>query len=267
MPLIFVDGEYNGLGGVIVKSNDMTVTSGLMAWLKSDAGITKDGSDLVSVWANQAASGSNYDFVQSTDTNKPLWTANHLNGYPGIVFNGSDNKMTISTSGQDILKNVPGASLFVVWKSANTGVNQQVVFMRDGHTTTRWYPRIALKKTVTDNYDSGQGERLDGTGSVSAVASTAPGTGAIVSTVLTDYVEQDVYLYRGGTLVASNINAGTGGNTSNTNAYAGSGLGYYPENNNEWLNGAIYEVLLYQRTVNGTERASIENYLKTRYAL
>lgn len=60
----------------------------LWQWLKADAGVTKDGSNLVSAWADQ--SGGGRDVAQSTAANKPTWTANAYNGLPGLVFGGND---------------------------------------------------------------------------------------------------------------------------------------------------------------------------------
>lgn len=44
----------------------------------------------VSGWVDQT--GAN-DFAQATATNQPIKTANAINGYPGLLFDGSDNFM------------------------------------------------------------------------------------------------------------------------------------------------------------------------------
>lgn len=66
-----------------------TPPSGMLLWLKADAGVTKDGSDFVSNWADQ--SGNGYDAVQATGSNQPKYVANVLNGQPCIRFDGSDD--------------------------------------------------------------------------------------------------------------------------------------------------------------------------------
>lgn len=59
-----------------------------VAWYIADdlTTITKDGSNLVAQWNDKLGSGHN--LLQSTDTNKPTWSAD------GITFNGSDNYMS-----------------------------------------------------------------------------------------------------------------------------------------------------------------------------
>lgn len=88
-----------GIGGVAVTkfaggTGPFTPdkVSGLKLWLKADAGITKDGSNLVSAWADQSGQGNN--FSQSTGGAKPLYTASAQNGLPAIVFDGSSDYMT-----------------------------------------------------------------------------------------------------------------------------------------------------------------------------
>jgi hypothetical protein len=65
--------------------DSFNVTS--FVWIRVDylKGITKDGSDLVSKWADQ--SGNDNDLLQATGTNQPIINAN------GILFDGVDNFM------------------------------------------------------------------------------------------------------------------------------------------------------------------------------
>lgn len=66
------------------------VTSGLTLLLRADTGVTVDGSNRVSNWANQVSPGTG-DFAQSTDSLKPVLTANAFCGRPGILFDGTDD--------------------------------------------------------------------------------------------------------------------------------------------------------------------------------
>ncbi len=70
-----------GPGGFLAvgPSSDMTL------WLKGDAGVTKDGSDRVSVWADQ--SGRANHVTQSTLGRQPLQNASQ-NGIPMVTFDG-----------------------------------------------------------------------------------------------------------------------------------------------------------------------------------
>ncbi len=61
----------------------------LLLHLDAGAGVTKDGSDLVSDWADQGDFG--HHAVQATATNQPLWVTSVINGQPVIRFDGVDN--------------------------------------------------------------------------------------------------------------------------------------------------------------------------------
>lgn len=67
----------------------------LWGWWQADAGITKDGSDLVSNWADQ--SGNGRDLVQATGANQPTWIDAQQNGLPSIDFDGTASFMQVSS--------------------------------------------------------------------------------------------------------------------------------------------------------------------------
>lgn len=60
-----------------------------IAWLLSDTGVTKDGGNLVSSWADQSGTGN--DFIQANGLLQPLWVDAQVNGYPSIRHDGIDN--------------------------------------------------------------------------------------------------------------------------------------------------------------------------------
>ena len=76
------------LGSAAPKSPD--AVTGLWQWLKADAGITKDGSNNVSAWADQSGGGRN--MTQATGANQPLWVdGGAFNGLlPALDFDGDD---------------------------------------------------------------------------------------------------------------------------------------------------------------------------------
>ncbi len=62
-------------------------------WFDADdtATITKNGSDQVSAWADKSGAGILTSLTQSTDANKPVWTASLKNGRAGLVFTRASN--------------------------------------------------------------------------------------------------------------------------------------------------------------------------------
>lgn len=65
--------------------------TGLVLWLRADAGITLSGSN-VSHWADQ--SGNSNDYVQATSGKQPTVTASAINGLPAITFDGASQFLT-----------------------------------------------------------------------------------------------------------------------------------------------------------------------------
>ena len=93
-----------------------------VAWYLSDdlSTITKDGSDLVSVWADKLGSG--HDLIQNTGINQPLWVLND-----GILFDGIAQFMKTAT----FTFNQP-EMIYIVFRQI-TWTNDDRVF--DGDTT------------------------------------------------------------------------------------------------------------------------------------
>ncbi len=80
-----------------------TITDGgcelgiIVDWWRIEEGVTKDGSDKVSSWLGSI---NGIDLAQGTGAKQPTWTADQINGYPAIVFDGT----------ADFLKGAFGAS-------------------------------------------------------------------------------------------------------------------------------------------------------------
>lgn len=94
-----MDRPYAGAIGINLNSTSgpayggfiPTHLPGCVLWLRADLGITKDGSDRVSAWADQ--SGLGHDVTQGVGSEQPLWEATAFNGYPCVTANGLDEHM------------------------------------------------------------------------------------------------------------------------------------------------------------------------------
>ena len=80
-------------------------SSGLLYWLKADEGVTADGSNKVSAWADQSSEGN--DFAQATAGIQPELVAGAMggNGLPALRFDGDQSggystidKLVLSTA-------------------------------------------------------------------------------------------------------------------------------------------------------------------------
>lgn len=81
-------GRFNRRGIGSASSWRPTQLSGCVLWLRADLGITKDGSDKVSAWADQSGAGNNV--TQATGTKQPTWVAGALGGQAALSFDGGD---------------------------------------------------------------------------------------------------------------------------------------------------------------------------------
>jgi Bacterial Ig domain len=103
------------------------VQSGLILDLRADAGVVADSNGNVGLWCDQSALGNSA--VQTNLINKPLLTANQVNGYPVLNFNGNSfmalpyNMMQNAQAGEivGVVQFVPVTDNFnVIW---NFGTN------------------------------------------------------------------------------------------------------------------------------------------------
>jgi len=233
--------------------------SSLQLWLKADAGVTSDGSNNVSAWADQSGNGNN--IAQGNVTKEPLLVANQLNGNPVISFDGTNDYLT----GGDILDlHQDGYSLFVVYNKAGTGWNTVVAKHSAGGLAGDW----GLMSFSTTDYST----HNVFSGNIST-SCTYDQTQFFVSTAIIDRATWptlgSVKLYANGNLVSqtTGINFGTPplpDYDNNTSFYVGA------ENyggSSFFLKGSIAEIIKYNRNLSGTEQTQVENYLETKYGL
>jgi len=93
---------------------------GCILWLDAGQGITKDGSNYISLFGDQSGQANNAS--QATGTNQPLWVDNQLNGKPIVRFDGSNDFMEFASG---FMYNWPDLSFFIVFKpilSLNSGI-------------------------------------------------------------------------------------------------------------------------------------------------
>ena len=213
--------------------NPLTVT-GCKLWLKSDAGITKDGGNLVSQWDDQ--SGQANHLVQATGTNKPLWVDNNRSAKPTINFDGVDNFMKVTSFAGGSIAHP--RYLFIVAKEPSA---TSMGFMAEDDEND---PRFRL----TGGYDIS--DQLDLTGGTVALNTWH------YYTILWNGASSD--LRRNAVSVLSG-NSGSGGTFNGMTLGALSNGGYG--------DAQVAEVLLYNNDIGVTNRNSIEAYLATRWGL
>lgn len=213
--------------------------AGLTVWLDAGIGITKDGGNLVSNWADQ--SGNSNDVVQATGSYQPLWTASEQNGEPGVVFDGTDNFMQdVAWTGGTVAQ--PFYAFIVLTSDSNVvGTKYN---LDAGAATNRGF--FYYDGSINIRFGQGTDTILE-----------ARPTGY---NVLTIFVNGASSIYRrNGTQVGSTLSLGTASQAGLT-----LGSSYVPS---AWGNSRIAEYLFYAGDIGTTDRGRVETYLKDKYAL
>lgn len=220
-------------------------SSAVKMWLKSSSGITKDENSGVSEWRDQSGNGNHLS--QTGAPQRPEWEDNILNGFPSLHFDGTGRFLQNGT----LSYGTTPYTLFYVFSVASDLFADQAVFggsiARSSH-----YGVASLLKFRHFVEGAGFPEDFGSAflaGSFYYVTIRATGAG-------------------GSNTAAGWLNGAQEPNTVQTGSAescTGIRLGKSPQN--AVFDGSITEVLFYDVELNDTDRAGVESYLKTRYAL
>lgn len=212
--------------------------SGLALWLKADAGVTYDGSNIVSSWADQ--SGNGFD---GTATGSPLRIASGLNSLPVIQFDGANDYI----SGSQPMSS-SNSTIFIVASHISDIEIGMMYEQYDGSDSMAFYRGFASGGSFQDKLRSYNGTDLSGSTAVSLETFT------IMSTIV-DGSNSKIYV--NGTLDTTG-NAGT--LTSAGDYY----LAYWA-GGSQFTEMKIAELVVYDNVISNGDRVSIESYLNTRW--
>lgn len=226
-----------------LTTSDQPSMVGLKLWLKADMGITKDGSNLVSQWADQ--SGNANHAIQASSSAQPLWVTNGFNGKPIVRFDGSNDSLDF----QPI--DTTNFTVFIMYKMTGhkpyagpinnraAGKNGfQVV--SDTSTTSIYTPHLV---------------KWNGTTEVANKAVTTVSNFPFGPTIHT--WSSNLHFYRDG--LEENLITGHGSDYPRTGGSVGFGYDY--------MTGDIAEALIYDRVLSQAERTTVEQYLGGKYGL
>lgn len=222
----------------------------LKLWLKADAGVTLNGSN-VSLWSDQSGSGNNAS--QGVAINQPTYVTNQLNGNPILRFDGND----YLSCGDVLDLGTHGYSMFVVYNKTS-GVNANIV----GKTKFDGIPgEYSLGSLGVTDYSS-----YLNVGITPHASGTFNQSNFLYSTIIV-YREagfnQTNKIYANGT-IKGQITTNYAVNSLNIATTFTVGATATPA---FYLNGDIAEIIYYDTNLDGTKQATIENYLKAKYGL
>jgi hypothetical protein len=211
------------------------IISGCKVWLTADAGITKDGSDNVSAWADQSGVGNNA--TQATGANQPKWIDNVLNGKPVLRFDGSNDRIRIANS-------VDYATIFVVAKYS-------------GGATFNQYPGII---SPSSSSPSPQYFFIGANGSASFYNGTS--SALFQTKIYVNGTNTDSFSPLSSFKVVYGLsNSGSAATRSNVD------VGNNANDGSSFWNGDIAEVIAYDSVLGSTDLTNLMNYLNAKYNL
>jgi hypothetical protein len=215
-----------------------TDLANLELWVRSDLGITKDGSDFVATWADQ--SGNGRDFTEAT--NKPLWVDSLLATFPGIRFDGSNDLLTAASWSQ-----VMPIHVFMV-------LNQKTWVSEDGI----WGGTTTSGQRVFQFSSSPEMRSNAGTASTGP-ASLATGTFGLIHSFHNSTTENWIALNDGAeTANVANVGTAEPGGFRMGVGYGGSA---------GFTNIEVVEFIVYSAEVTGADLTSLLAYINSRYSL
>ena len=237
--------------------------SGLELWLKGDAGVTVNGSNQVTAWADQ--SGNGHDFASGPKL--PAYATNiaSLNNQDAISFSGGGDFLQDS-DGESYINGSTEFTLFLVIQSNVTGtdhgffdtedpnITDNIMTMRYDQGGANGGAQNLIKAGILSDNPSHQLE------SYSDIQTT---NGQILSL---DWKSNDKFnLVVNGVLNnPSAVQTPPSGTISNASKVI-VGKGAKDQGTTSSWDGYIAEVILYNRFLSLAERQSVEDYLSNKY--
>jgi len=224
-------------------ANSNVPTTGLVFWCKADAGVTYDGSNNVSSWADQTG---NYTVTQGTSANKPTYVASDINGKPGLRFSGSQWLFNPSSISPGFNADITTISVAMTTSPSSL---QYTLFLGNGSSS---------KNRGVGYYQSK--ELFDIGGGYVNVASAPVANAFVTEELSVNSSLNTATFYRNGFQTASTAVGGL------LNVTAGITVGAATDQYAPWQ-GDIAEVLVYDHQLSSTELQQVGIYLANKYNL
>lgn len=226
--------------------------TGLQLWLRADLGLTVDGSNNVSAWADQ--SGQGRVASQSTGANQPnsATGSGALAGVPVISFNGTSDLLQVADHAS-LKSNTP--TVVVVGKYGSGGSTDRVFVAK---AATPWNTGYGLVRPSTAR----EGFFIHST-SYFAQAPSGDGLAQDTCAVMAGFNNgTNVKYFRNGVQKGSVASPVGFINQSSGPLEIGGQAGI-----SKYLAGEIAEVLVYDQALSDTDRQNLEKYLYYRYGI
>lgn len=258
-PVRITDGTGSSNTSSVSDLSGPSLT-GLKLWLDSNDAttITKDGSNRVAQWNDKSGTGNNV--VQATSGNKPVWTANQLNGKPTLAFVAASSQVMMKTT-PTALGSLTNMSVYAVWKSNINGGDRSLMAVDDiGGLGRSW--SINRDQFSTFNIRA----YLEGNSGGSVYLAGVNGASDTYKYFKLTYNGSTgaTLLINGSLSSASNMGSPQALHVVTSNLCIGC-LQFSSGTGSNLLDGAVAEILVYNRILSATEDAQEKNYLSAKW--
>ena len=253
-----VSGSISPVGSsyIQIDSNSALLSrQSMQMWLKSDIGVTSSSGN-VSQWAD--ISGNNNNATQSSAGNQPTIVSNVINNLPAIAFNGSSSYLQLPSGFANFTN---GATVFYICNP--TTYNNGMLF--DFGDGTDWSNRFDLFQFTNNaaclqSFIPNDGTNINGVTELKGFQAAINGNLSAIE--LSYNGSTTATMYTNGVLQANNTQM----NPINNVTRSVNLIGKYSLGNN-FLNGQVTEIVIYNRQLSTNERLLAEKYLTARYSL
>lgn len=268
--------ERTGIQNYLINKYDLNnpgnTVCGPVLWLKADAGVYTDAGitpatngQPVQQWNDQSGNGN--DVTQTNNPNKPVFITQDASAAPALYFDGANGNMFLNNTTSNLVSSGSARTVFVAARRNCSAHGSGVLggtlftFRRGGLINTLTYGANSYGAPVYIYSDN------NGVGNNNAAVNGSAIDSAFSPVVITYKVPA-----AGGQLqcningISQTVNQGSGSVTAETGS-TGFTVGDREDQVDLDWTGWIYEVIVYNRTLTGTEIAQVEAYLRNKYAL
>lgn len=240
----------------LAKTTPPNAIAGLLAWWKSDAGITLV-SGAVDSWADQ--SGNSHTASAAASTNRPAYST-VINGKTVLTFDGSSDYLTANALATHLNGNdTPFTVMFSAKPTTTSPATNMILFAPGQSTSVNYFHIVGYRTTgyiISQRRAVNSGDQVIVDSSPTSYTTTM----AVVSMVFTGTA---VSIYINGTVVVNNVAMNVGSMASNFNRV---GIGALVRSAVEnYFSGDLGEVIVYNSAISTTDRSAVEFYLKSRW--
>jgi hypothetical protein len=238
-PYIFATG-----GGGAVLPTDY---ANLELWLDADQITGLVDGNAVSPWTDQ--SGNGFDASNGTAGSRPLYKTNIINGLPTVLFDGSDDFLTLASAAN--LDLTADFSVFVVMRfvTVNRGSTVQNTVLSKDFTRYEFYEY----QTVQGGYVGGTSNAVNSASSTLAAA--------------TNYILE---WHRSGSSLTT-VNNGTQVGTATNSASASGGnplyIGVRPGGGGGYIHAHYGEIVIYDEARTAGEKTDLRAALASKWGI